>query len=244
MNVLSPGRRDAGARGRQLRRALGKHRQGARNGRPHAEGGLGRGGRAGGGGRGARRRSRDPRGVRAALRVVAPAPRTTSKAIAAGRRAHGRTRCSWSTPSRARAPWRSRPQAWGVDVVVVGSQKALALPPGLAFLALSARAWERVDARRAALLFRPPARAQGAGRRRVGVHARHLATWSRCGPRSSFVEAMGGVDALVENAATLAAIDARGRGGARRCRCVAPRAPRRCADGAAIRRRGSNRGRS
>jgi len=34
--------------------------------------------------------------------------------------------------------------AWGVDVVVSGSQKALMLPPGLAFAALSDRAWARV----------------------------------------------------------------------------------------------------
>ena len=32
---------------------------------------------------------------------------------------------------------------WGVDVLVTGSQKALMLPPGLALIALSARAWER-----------------------------------------------------------------------------------------------------
>lgn len=35
--------------------------------------------------------------------------------------------------------------AWGVDVVVSGSQKCLMLPPGLAFLAASARAWERME---------------------------------------------------------------------------------------------------
>ncbi len=34
--------------------------------------------------------------------------------------------------------------AWGVDVVVAGSQKALMLPPGLAFAALSDKAWARV----------------------------------------------------------------------------------------------------
>ena len=34
--------------------------------------------------------------------------------------------------------------AWGVDIVVSGSQKALMLPPGLSFAALSDRAWERV----------------------------------------------------------------------------------------------------
>lgn len=33
--------------------------------------------------------------------------------------------------------------AWGVDVVVSGSQKCLMLPPGLAFVAVNARAWER-----------------------------------------------------------------------------------------------------
>jgi aspartate aminotransferase-like enzyme len=34
---------------------------------------------------------------------------------------------------------------WGIDVLVSASQKALMLPPGLAFLALSERAWRRVD---------------------------------------------------------------------------------------------------
>ncbi len=34
--------------------------------------------------------------------------------------------------------------AWGFDVVVTASQKALAVPPGLAMIAVSARAWERM----------------------------------------------------------------------------------------------------
>ena len=34
---------------------------------------------------------------------------------------------------------------WGIDVLITGSQKALMLPPGLALVALSARAWERVE---------------------------------------------------------------------------------------------------
>ena len=32
---------------------------------------------------------------------------------------------------------------WGIDALITGSQKALMLPPGLAFIALSPRAWER-----------------------------------------------------------------------------------------------------
>jgi aspartate aminotransferase-like enzyme len=34
--------------------------------------------------------------------------------------------------------------AWGIDVLVAGSQKAMMLPPGLAFAALSPKAWEFV----------------------------------------------------------------------------------------------------
>ncbi len=37
---------------------------------------------------------------------------------------------------------------WGVDIVVAGSQKALMLPPGLAFAALSDKAWARVPSAR------------------------------------------------------------------------------------------------
>ena len=37
---------------------------------------------------------------------------------------------------------------WGIDVLVTGSQKALMLPPGLGFIALSKRAWSRAETRR------------------------------------------------------------------------------------------------
>jgi aspartate aminotransferase-like enzyme len=35
--------------------------------------------------------------------------------------------------------------AWGVDVLVGGSQKAVMIPPGLSYLAVSERAWERME---------------------------------------------------------------------------------------------------
>jgi len=38
-----------------------------------------------------------------------------------------------------------RTELWGIDALVVGSQKALMLPPGLAFLALSEAAWKRME---------------------------------------------------------------------------------------------------
>ena len=39
-----------------------------------------------------------------------------------------------------------RTDDWGIDVLVVGSQKALMTPPGLAFLAVSPKAWRQIEA--------------------------------------------------------------------------------------------------
>lgn len=44
-----------------------------------------------------------------------------------------------------------RTDDWGIDLLAVGSQKALMLPPGLAFLTVSPKAWARIDS------FDPPA---------------------------------------------------------------------------------------
>ena len=35
--------------------------------------------------------------------------------------------------------------SWGIDVIIGGSQKALMMPPGLAYCAVSERAWKRMD---------------------------------------------------------------------------------------------------
>ncbi len=39
-----------------------------------------------------------------------------------------------------------RTDEWGVDVLCSGSQKALMLPPGLAFISVSPKAWAKIDA--------------------------------------------------------------------------------------------------
>ncbi|MBX9581726.1 MAG: alanine--glyoxylate aminotransferase family protein [Gemmataceae bacterium] len=39
-----------------------------------------------------------------------------------------------------------RVDAWHIDVCVTGSQKALMLPPGLAFVSVSEKAWKKIDA--------------------------------------------------------------------------------------------------
>jgi serine---pyruvate transaminase len=42
---------------------------------------------------------------------------------------------------------------WGVDVYVTGSQKAMMLPPGLAFAAVNDRAWQRIDSGKMPTLY-------------------------------------------------------------------------------------------
>jgi aspartate aminotransferase-like enzyme len=38
-----------------------------------------------------------------------------------------------------------RTDQWGIDLLCVGSQKALMIPPGLAFVSVSSKAWARID---------------------------------------------------------------------------------------------------
>ncbi|HTD36342.1 MAG TPA: alanine--glyoxylate aminotransferase family protein [Candidatus Limnocylindrales bacterium] len=49
-----------------------------------------------------------------------------------------------SVSGLAASPFRM--DEWGFDVVVTASQKALAVPPGIAMVAVAKRAWERIDA--------------------------------------------------------------------------------------------------
>jgi aspartate aminotransferase-like enzyme len=95
--------------------------------------------------------------------------------------------------------------AWGVDVVVVGSQKALALPPGLAFVSMSAKAWAAAERAKAPRFYFDLARERKA--QAAGESAFTPAISSVVALREAlrFVESMGGVDALVRNAGVLAA---------------------------------------
>ena len=46
-----------------------------------------------------------------------------------------------------------RADAWQIDLLAVGSQKALMLPPGLAFLSVSDKAWKKIDAFQSASFY-------------------------------------------------------------------------------------------
>jgi aspartate aminotransferase-like enzyme len=96
--------------------------------------------------------------------------------------------------------------AWGVDVVVVGSQKALALPPGLAFLSLSDRAIARTEGSSAPRFYfdlRRERKAQAGGE---SAFTPAISLVVACAAALEFVASQGGVDNLVANAGTLAAM--------------------------------------
>mgnify|MGYP000493821653 FL=1 len=95
---------------------------------------------------------------------------------------------------------------WGVDVVVVGSQKSLALPPGMAFVSVNEKAWQRIQTSKAPKFYFDLLRER---KNQVNFES----AWT---PPISLVvaldavlkdlDAAGGVDALVRNAGTLAAM--------------------------------------
>ena len=95
--------------------------------------------------------------------------------------------------------------AWGVDAVVVGSQKALALPPGLAFVSMSTRAWAAAESAKAPRFYFDLVRERKA--QAAGESAFTPAISSVIALRAAlgFVESLGGVDGLVRNAGVLAA---------------------------------------
>jgi aspartate aminotransferase-like enzyme len=111
---------------------------------------------------------------------------------------------------------------WGVDLVVVGSQKALSLPPGLSFLAVSQKAWGRIESvssRRFYFDLRRERKAQAEG------EAAFTPAISLVVALKEALDALdrnGGVDELVHNASVLAAMT-RAAAGALGMALVAPR---------------------
>jgi aspartate aminotransferase-like enzyme len=95
--------------------------------------------------------------------------------------------------------------AWGVDVVVVGSQKALALPPGLAFLSVNARGWERIESGKSPRFYFDLKRERKAQAGGESAFTPAISNMVALRAALEFVHGMGGVDALVKNAGTLAA---------------------------------------
>jgi aspartate aminotransferase-like enzyme len=113
--------------------------------------------------------------------------------------------------------------AWGLDVVVVGSQKALALPPGLAFVSVSPKAWERIESSKAPRFYfdlRRERKAQAGSESAFTPAISHVIALKAA---LDFVDSVGGVDGLVRNASVLAGAT-RAAAGALGMPLLAPRA--------------------
>jgi aspartate aminotransferase-like enzyme len=113
-------------------------------------------------------------------------------------------------------------QVWGVDVVVVGSQKALALPPGLVFLAVSERAWQRIETNPCPRFYFDLRREKKVQQDGESAFTPAISNVVALKAALDFVASLGGVDALVKNAHTLAAMT-RAAAGALALPLVAPK---------------------
>ena len=107
-----------------------------------------------------------------------------------------RTRSLWWTRITGLGTSQLDIDGWGLDVVIGGSQKAVMIPPGLAFASVSQKAWERREQGQAAAttIWICCKHAAGLGKRRIAVYSgdfaaagagRGTALHPRAGPRKS-----------------------------------------------------------
>ncbi|MGH9478674.1 MAG: pyridoxal-phosphate-dependent aminotransferase family protein [Terriglobales bacterium] len=105
--------------------------------------------------------------------------------------------------------------AWELDLVVGGSQKAVMMAPGLAYLSVSERAWRAMDSARSPRFYfdlRRERKSQAAGE---SAFTPAIGLIAALNAALEYIEKMGGCAALIANAealgaATRAALDALG----------------------------------
>ena len=101
---------------------------------------------------------------------------------------------------------------WGVDVIIGGSQKAVMIPPGLAYLALSDRAWEATEIALNPRYYFDLRKERKNAQKGESSYTPAVALIAALGAALDFIAAQGGGDlaagrkALVENAETCAAM--------------------------------------
>ena len=95
--------------------------------------------------------------------------------------------------------------AWGVDVMITGSQKALACPPGISVMVLSPKAVERIEHNRVRSLYFDLKSALKNGERGQTPFTPAVGTLLQIHARLKAIESMGGVAKETEKIAALAA---------------------------------------
>src|SRR6476660_5862022 len=95
---------------------------------------------------------------------------------------------------------------WGIDVIIGGSQKALMIPPGLAYCAVSERAWKRMDATKNPRYYFDFRKERKSNAKGETAFTPATSLWAGLGAALDFVRQMGNGDlatgrkALVDNA--------------------------------------------
>jgi aspartate aminotransferase-like enzyme len=95
---------------------------------------------------------------------------------------------------------------WGVDVIIGGSQKALMMPPGLAYCAVSERAWRRMDTTTSPRFYFDLRKERKAAAKGESAYTPATSLFAALGAALEFIRGMGNGDlakgrkALVDNA--------------------------------------------
>jgi aspartate aminotransferase-like enzyme len=119
---------------------------------------------------------------------------------------------------------------WGIDVIIGGSQKALMIPPGLAYCAISERAWKRMETAKSPRYYFDFRRERKAAAKGESAYTPATSLFAALGAALDFIREMGegdlvaGRKALVGNA-ELAAEMTRAGAQALGLKLFAPSAP-------------------
>jgi aspartate aminotransferase-like enzyme len=95
---------------------------------------------------------------------------------------------------------------WGIDVIIGGSQKALMIPPGLAYCAVSERAWKRMETAKSPRYYFDFRKERKAAAKGESAYTPATALFAALGAALDFIRQMGngdlvaGREALVNNA--------------------------------------------
>jgi aspartate aminotransferase-like enzyme len=95
---------------------------------------------------------------------------------------------------------------WGVDVIIGGSQKALMIPPGLAYCAVSERAWKRMETAKSPRYYFDFRKERKAAAKGESAYTPATSLFAALGAALDFIRQMGhgdltaGREALVDNA--------------------------------------------
>jgi aspartate aminotransferase-like enzyme len=101
---------------------------------------------------------------------------------------------------------------WGVDVIIGGSQKAVMIPPGLAYLSLSDRAWKAAETSKNPRYYFDLRKERKNAQKGESSYTPAVALIAALGAALDYIAAQGGGDlaagrdALVDNAETCAAM--------------------------------------